>query len=40
MIGHLEGKVIFKGERHVILDVGGVGYKIFVAAQDLKNLNL
>ena len=39
MIGHLEGKVIFKGERHVILDVGGVGYKIFVAAQDLKNLN-
>ncbi|QQG42672.1 MAG: Holliday junction branch migration protein RuvA [Candidatus Giovannonibacteria bacterium] len=32
MIGHLEGKVLFKGERHVVLDVGGVGYKIFVPA--------
>lgn len=31
MIGRLEGKVIFKGERHVILDVGGVGYKVFVS---------
>ncbi|MDP2668681.1 MAG: Holliday junction branch migration protein RuvA [bacterium] len=30
MIGHLSGKIIFKGEKHVILDVGGVGYKIFV----------
>ena len=38
MIGHLEGKVIFRGERYVILDVGGVGYKIFVAAGTRKNL--
>lgn len=38
MIGYLEGKVLFKGERYVILDVGGVGYKIFVAAGMRKNL--
>ncbi len=39
MIGHLEGKVLFKGERYVVLDVGGVGYKIFVAASS-KNLSI
>ena len=39
MIGHLDGKTIFKGEKYAILDVGWVGYKIFVAAGDLKNLN-
>ena len=38
MIGHLSGKIIFKGEKHLILDVGGVGYKIFVAPATLKNL--
>ena len=40
MIGHLEGKVVFKGERHVVLNVGGVGYKIFIAAGTRKNLEL
>ncbi|KKS96521.1 MAG: Holliday junction ATP-dependent DNA helicase RuvA [Candidatus Giovannonibacteria bacterium GW2011_GWA1_43_15] len=39
MIGHLEGKVLFKGERYVVLDVGGVGYKIFVSASS-KNLSI
>lgn len=38
MIGHLEGKVMFKGERHVVLDVGGIGYKIFVSTGTLKEL--
>ena len=38
MIGRLEGKIVFKGEKHLILDVGGVGYKIFVAPATLKNL--
>ena len=36
MIGHLEGKIIFKGERYVILSAGGVGYKIFVSAGTQK----
>lgn len=38
MIGHLEGKVLFKGEKHVVFDVGGVGYKIFVAPSTQKNI--
>ena len=39
MISHLEGKIMFKGERHIILSIGGIGYKIFAATQTLKNLN-
>ena len=38
MIGHIDGKVIFKGERYVIVDIAGVGYKIFVPAGAQKNL--
>ncbi len=30
MIGHLSGAIIWKGERHVIIDAGGVGYKVFL----------
>lgn len=40
MIGHLEGKVMFKGERYAVLEVGGVGYKVFVAASSYKNLSV
>lgn len=29
MIGFLEGKIEFKGEKFLVLNVGGVGYKIF-----------
>ena len=37
MIGYLSGKIKFLSEDNCILDVGGVGYKIFVASQqDLK----
>ena len=39
MIGHLEGKILFKGERYVILSAGGVGYKVFVSASVNKNLD-
>lgn len=37
MIGHIEGKVIFKGERHVVVDVNGVGYKVFLPLSALKS---
>lgn len=30
MIGHLTGSIIHKDDKHVILDVSGVGYKIYV----------
>lgn len=31
MISKLTGKVIFRGSKFVVLDVGGVGYRVFVA---------
>jgi holliday junction DNA helicase RuvA len=36
MIGYLEGKITFRGERYIILDVAGVGYKVFVNLGTLK----
>lgn len=38
MIGHLQGEVIFKGEHFVILDVGGVGYKVFLSLRSLSKI--
>ncbi len=36
MISCVEGKVIFKGERFVIIDAGGVGYRIFAGPDVLR----
>jgi len=36
MISHLTGTVIFSGDRHVVLDVSGVGYKIMVSPDTLR----
>lgn len=38
MLGYLEGKITFRGERYIIIDVAGVGYKVFVNAETLKKL--
>ena len=38
MIAYLEGKVIFKGERFIILDVKGVGFKLFLAQKTLNKI--
>lgn len=38
MIAFLEGQVIFKGERFLVLDVAGVGYRIFVAPAAFKKI--
>lgn len=38
MISSLEGKIAFRGERFVILEVGGIGYKVFVTPQLVKKL--
>ncbi len=39
MIGCLNGKIIFKGERNVVLDVGGIGYKVFLSPTSSQVLN-
>ncbi len=31
MIGYLSGTIIFSNEKWIIMDVGGVGYKVFVS---------
>lgn len=33
MIAQLEGEVVHAGERYVILDVGGVGYRVYVSTE-------
>ncbi|MEK7091840.1 MAG: OB-fold domain-containing protein, partial [Patescibacteria group bacterium] len=33
MIGQLRGKIVHQGDKHLILDVGGVGYKVAVSAE-------
>lgn len=31
MIGHLRGVVIFSCDKYVVLDVGGIGYKVYIS---------
>ena len=38
MIALLRGKIELKTEKFIILDVGGVGYRIFCSSQTLKEL--
>jgi len=39
MISKLEGNIVFKGDRFVILDVSGVGYKVNVPLDILRKLS-
>jgi len=38
MISYLRGKIIFRGDDFIILDVGGVGYRVFLSFKNIKNL--
>lgn len=38
MISYLQGEVILKKERFVILDVQGVGYKVFLSQKNLSKI--
>lgn len=38
MISHLEGTVIFKGEKFSVISSSGVGYKVFASAETLKKI--
>ncbi len=38
MIGQLKGEISYKEERFVILNAGGVGYKVFVTPETGQNL--
>lgn len=36
MIAQLKGKISFRGDKFIILDVNGIGYKVFVTPEILK----
>ena len=38
MIGFLRGAIEFKANNYILIDVGGVGYKVFMPAESIKNL--
>jgi len=39
MISYLSGKIILKKDKFIILDVGGVGYKVFLAKKTLEKIS-
>ncbi|OGZ48397.1 MAG: Holliday junction DNA helicase RuvA [Candidatus Ryanbacteria bacterium RIFCSPLOWO2_12_FULL_47_9c] len=38
MISHLSGTLLFRTSRYIVIDVGGVGYKIFISSETQKLL--
>lgn len=38
MISHLEGTIIFKGERFAVISASGVGYKVYMAPETLRSI--
>ncbi|MCK4781817.1 Holliday junction branch migration protein RuvA [Candidatus Parcubacteria bacterium] len=39
MISYLSGKIVLKKEKFIVLDVGGVGYKIFLSKKTLEKIS-
>ena len=40
MIGYLRGKIVFKATNWLILDVSGVGYKVFISPKLIENCKM
>lgn len=40
MLSYLRGKIKFKEENHIVLDIGGIGFKVFCSKRDLANFVL
>jgi Holliday junction DNA helicase RuvA len=39
MIGYLTGTLIHKDDKYILIDVSGVGYKVFVSSETLNNIH-
>lgn len=37
MIAYIKGKILLRGEKYVILETNGIGYKIFAMPETIKN---
>lgn len=40
MIAHLSGTVLYKDQKHVVLQTGGVGYKVYTTERDLGMMRI
>ncbi len=40
MISHILGKVIYKDDKKIILDKAGIGFEVFMASNNLKELSV
>ena len=40
MLSHIFGKIIYKDDKKVILDKSGMGFEVFLAPTDLRELNI
>lgn len=40
MISHIFGKIIHKDDKKIILDKSGIGFEVFLAPSDLRELNI
>jgi len=38
MIAFVEGEIVLKGEKFVIIDSGGIGYRLFVSPETLRKI--
>ena len=39
MIGYINGNIIFSGDKYVILDVGGIGYKVYISPDTVSSIS-
>jgi Holliday junction DNA helicase RuvA len=40
MLSHIFGKIIYKDDKKIILDKSGIGFEVFLAPSDLRELNI
>jgi len=38
MIAHIEGNIVFRGSRFVIVEAGGIGYRVFISKEAMKSI--
>ena len=39
MIGHIDGNIIFSCDKYIILDVNGIGYKVYISLDTISTIS-